>query len=79
MDFTAAVRLLDSTVSRLIEAYRKVRKTFRYALGNLYDFDPEADAVPVNELLEIDRWILERAEDLVRRHGDYQRDADPRQ
>ena len=34
-------------VSRLIEAYRKLRNTFRYTLGNLHDFDPETDAVPV--------------------------------
>ncbi len=67
VDFTEDVRFSDTIVSRLIEAYRKLRNTFRYALGNLHDFDPEADAVPVNELLEIDRWILSRAEDLIRR------------
>jgi isoleucyl-tRNA synthetase len=49
----------------LIEAYRKLRNTFRYALGNLADFDPVADAVPVGEMLEIDRWILARAERLI--------------
>ncbi len=67
VDFTEDVRFSDTIVSRLIEAYRKLRNTFRYALGNLHDFDPEADAVPVNELPEIDRWILSRTEDLIRR------------
>ena len=67
VDFTEDVRFSDTIVSRLIEAYRKLRNTFRYTLGNLHDFDPETDAAPVNELLEIDRWILSRAEDLVRR------------
>jgi isoleucyl-tRNA synthetase len=67
VDFTEDVRFSDTIVSRLIEAYRKLRNTFRYTLGNLHDFDPETDAVPVNEMLEIDRWILARAEDLVRR------------
>ncbi len=67
VDFTEDVRFSDTIVSRLIEAYRKLRNTFRYTLGNLHDFDPETDAVPVNEMLEIDRWILSRAEDLVRR------------
>jgi isoleucyl-tRNA synthetase len=66
VDFTEDVRFSDTIVSRLIEAYRKLRNTFRYALGNLADFDPVADAVPVGEMLEIDRWILSRAEDLVR-------------
>ena len=47
VDFTEDVRLSDTILNRLIEAYRKLRNTFRYALGNLHDFDPEADAVPV--------------------------------
>ena len=67
VDFTEDVRFSETIVSRLIEAYRKLRNTFRYALGNLHDFDPETDAVPTAELLEIDRWILARAEDLIRR------------
>jgi isoleucyl-tRNA synthetase len=67
VDFTEDVRFSDTIVSRLIEAYRKLRNTFRYTLGNLHDFDPETDAVPVNELLEIDRWILARAENLIQR------------
>ncbi|HEV2200936.1 MAG TPA: isoleucine--tRNA ligase [Bryobacteraceae bacterium] len=66
VDFTEDVRFSDTIVSRLIEAYRKLRNTFRYALGNLADFDPAADAVPAAEMLEIDRWILARAENLVR-------------
>lgn len=67
VDFTEDVRLSDVILSRLSEAYRKLRNTFRYALGNLHDFDPALDAVPASELLEIDRWILVKAEDLVRK------------
>ncbi|MBZ5674075.1 MAG: isoleucine--tRNA ligase [Acidobacteriia bacterium] len=67
IDFTEDVRLSNTILDRLIEAYRKLRNTFRYALGNLHDFNPEKDAVPVAEMLEIDRWILARTEDLVRR------------
>ena len=40
IDFTEDVRLSDTILDRLIEAYRKLRNTFRYALGNLHDFDP---------------------------------------
>ena len=65
VDFTEDVRFSDTIVSRLIEAYRKLRNTFRYALGNLHDFDPEKDTVPTAELLEIDRWILSRTEKLI--------------
>ncbi len=65
VDFTEDVRLSDTILQRLSEAYRKYRNTFRWALGNLNDFDPVRDAVPGGELLEIDRWVLLRAEALV--------------
>ncbi|MEO5926059.1 MAG: isoleucine--tRNA ligase [Bryobacteraceae bacterium] len=67
IDFTEDVRFSDTILERLIEAYRKLRNTFRYALGNLADFDPAKDAVATSDMLEIDRWILGRAQDLVRR------------
>jgi isoleucyl-tRNA synthetase len=65
--FTEDVRISPMILTRLSEAYRKLRNTFRYALGNLHDFDPAADAVPGDELLEFDQWILVRAEELVSR------------
>jgi isoleucyl-tRNA synthetase len=67
VDFTEDVRLSDTILDRLVEAYRKLRNTFRYALGNLHDFDPSRDEVAPAGMLEIDRWILARAEDLIRR------------
>ncbi len=67
VDFMEDVRLSDVILTRLSEAYRKIRNTFRYALGNLYDFDPASDAVRGSELLEIDQWILTKAEELVRK------------
>ena len=67
VDFTEDVRLSDVILTRLSEAYRKIRNTFRYALGNLHDFDPETQSVPGSELLEIDQWILTKAEELVRK------------
>lgn len=67
VDFTEDVRLSDTILARLSEAYRKLRNTFRYTLGNLYDFDPEIDPVRADELEEIDQWILIKAEELVRK------------
>jgi isoleucyl-tRNA synthetase len=67
VEFTEDVRLSDTILARLSEAYRKLRNTFRYAIGNLFDFDPATDAVPAPELLEIDQWILVETEDLVRK------------
>ena len=54
-----------SIIRRMREAYRRIRNTFRYLLGNLYDFDPEKDALAYGELLEIDRWALLRLARLV--------------
>ena len=67
IDFTEDVRFSDTILERLIEAYRKLRNTFRYALGNLSDFDPAKDSVATADMLEIDRWILARAQDVVKR------------
>jgi isoleucyl-tRNA synthetase len=67
VDFVEDVRISPTILTRLSEAYRKIRNTFRYALGNLHDFHPATDAVPGDQLVEIDQWILVRAEDLVAR------------
>ncbi len=66
-DFTEDTRISPTILTRLSEAYRKLRNTFRYALGNLAEFDPARDAVAGQDLMEIDQWILVRAEDLVAR------------
>ncbi|HUS06017.1 MAG TPA: isoleucine--tRNA ligase [Bryobacteraceae bacterium] len=66
VEFHEDVRLSDTIVARLTEAYRKLRNTFRYALGNLSDFNPETDAVPESEMLEIDQWILYATRDVVK-------------
>lgn len=67
VDFTEDVRISEVILTRLSEAYRKLRNTFRYALGNLDRFDFAVDAVPGDELLDVDRWILLRAEQVVSR------------
>ena len=54
-------------LGRAAESYRKIRNTARYLLSNLYDFDPTRDAIPLNELLDIDRWILSRAAEVIDR------------
>jgi isoleucyl-tRNA synthetase len=67
VEFTEDVRISETILARLSEAYRKLRNTFRYALGNLFDFDPSQDSLTGDQLMEIDQWILMRAEDLVTR------------
>jgi isoleucyl-tRNA synthetase len=67
VEFSEDVRLSPTILTRLVEAYRKLRNTFRYMLGNLSDFTPQQDGVAAEEMHEIDQWILVRAEDLTAR------------
>jgi isoleucyl-tRNA synthetase len=55
----------DNVMTQLSEAYRKLRNTFRFALGNLADFDPARDSVRDNQLLDMDAWILGRMNQLA--------------
>jgi len=59
-DYREDIRISEEILKRLSEAYRRIRNTFRYILGNLYDFDPEKDAVAYGELEELDRLTLHR-------------------
>lgn len=54
------IRISNEILKRLTESYRKIRNTFRYMLGNLHDFDCQKDRVPVDEMLELDRYIVHR-------------------
>jgi isoleucyl-tRNA synthetase len=58
VDYTEDVRCSDEILQRVVDAYRKMRNTLRYALGNLDKFDPAADSVDEAAMLEIDRWAL---------------------
>jgi len=58
VDYTEDVRCSDEILARVIDAYKKMRNTLRYALGNLDGFDPEKDAVASKAMIEIDRWAL---------------------
>jgi len=59
-DYRDDIRISDEILLRLTEAYRRIRNTCRYLLGNLSDFDPEKDRVPYAEMDELDRWALLR-------------------
>ncbi|PWT91546.1 MAG: isoleucine--tRNA ligase [Blastocatellia bacterium] len=52
------MRASDEILQRVTDGYRKLRNTARFALGNLYGFDPDRDSVSEPELVEIDRWAL---------------------
>ncbi|MFH1593748.1 MAG: isoleucine--tRNA ligase [Candidatus Omnitrophota bacterium] len=60
------IRLSEEILQRLADAYRKIRNTLRYLLGNLYDFDRGKDYIRTNEMPEIDRWVLSRLASIVK-------------
>jgi isoleucyl-tRNA synthetase len=66
-DYREDMRLSEEILARLVDAYRKIRNTARFALGNLFDFDPETDRVPRDRMWEIDRWALAATNSLARR------------
>ncbi len=56
-DLSVDAKILD----RVVDGYRRIRNTLRFLLANTSDFDIGTDAVPLDDLLEIDRWVLARA------------------
>jgi len=75
-DYRDDVRVSEEILAGLAEGYRKIRNTLRWALGNLQDFDPGRDAVPVERLEPLDRWALSRLvaweEKVKKAYADYE-------
>jgi isoleucyl-tRNA synthetase len=66
-EFTEELRVSKEILTRVIDVYRKLRNTCRILLGNLYDFAPAADMVPVERLNAVDRYALARYADAATR------------
>jgi len=66
-DYREDVRMSEQTMTRLSEAYRKIRNTARFMIANLYDFDPAKNSVPEDRMSELDRWAMARYRQLVGR------------
>ena len=60
-DYSGDLAIDDKILARVVDAYRRIRNTLRFLLANVSDFDPAADAVPFEQMLEIDRYALVRA------------------
>ncbi len=61
-DYNEDIRISKEILTRLSEAYRKIRNTAKFILSNLYDFNPNTDKVSYEKLRKIDQWILYRME-----------------
>ena len=57
-DFRSEMVASDEIFKRVSDQYRRIRNTFRFLLGNINDFDHKTDAIDLNNLLELDKWIL---------------------
>src|SRR5260370_9869608 len=66
-DYTQDIRVSFEILDRLADAYRRIRNTFRFLLGNLGDFVPDRDRQSYARLDELDRWVLDRLRRLLRR------------
>lgn len=66
-DYRNDIRISKKIIDNLVESYRRIRNTARFLLGNLYDFSPEHHQIPVAEMEEMDRWMLSRLQDVVRK------------
>ena len=60
-DYNEDIRISTVILSRLSEAYRKIRNTAKFILSNLYDFNPDTDKAGYRDFRKIDKWILSRA------------------
>jgi len=60
-DYSGDIAGDDKILARVVDAYRRIRNTLRFLLANTSDFDPAKDAVPLEEMLEIDRYAVSRA------------------
>ncbi len=64
-DYRDDIRISMDILKRLSEAYRRIRNTCRFLLGNLYDFSPEKDMVSYSEMEEIDRYALHELQKII--------------
>ena len=64
-EYQEDTRLGDAILKQTADGYRRLRNTFRFLLGNLYDFDPATDAVPADALDPLDKWALSRLQKVV--------------
>ena len=60
-DYSGDIAGDEKILARVVDAYRRIRNTLRFLLANVSDFDPAQDAVPFEQMLEIDRYALTRA------------------
>tara|TARA_R110002126_G_scaffold16527_27_gene66088 strand:+ start:15396 stop:18224 length:2829 start_codon:yes stop_codon:yes gene_type:complete len=75
-DYTSEMTVSDEILNRAADKYRRIRNTARFLLANLNGFNPATDLVPLNEMVELDLWMVSRAaklqQEIVEAYDNYQ-------
>lgn len=75
-DFSGDMNVSDEILNRTADSYRRMRNTARFMLSNLAGFNPETDLLPVEKMVELDRWAVDRAarlqDDIIKAYESYQ-------
>ncbi len=69
-DYRDDIRISDDILRHIVDAYRRIRNTVRFILGNISDFNPVKDRIAHNELTEIDKWMSSKLQELIKNVGD---------
>ncbi|HVP86770.1 MAG TPA: isoleucine--tRNA ligase [Casimicrobiaceae bacterium] len=73
-DYSGDLSISDEILKRVVESYRRIRNTLRFLLANTSDFEPAKDAIPIDELFELDKFALVHARSiLAATQADYER------
>ncbi len=75
-DFKSDISISRDILKQISEAYRKIRNTARYILGNISDFNPETDQVKYEDMEEIDQWALLKVNALLKKYIEHYENFD---
>jgi len=65
VNYQEDIRCNDELIGRTQDAYRKIRNTLRFLLGNIDDFDPNVRSVAYDDMFEIDKWAMQQLQKLI--------------
>ena len=71
VDYREDVRISENILQQMSDAYRRIRNTARFLMGNLNDFDYATEKVDYNDMFEIDKWAMHKLEELKEKTTEY--------
>ncbi len=71
VDYREDVRISENILQQMSDAYRRIRNTARFLMGNLNNFDYANDKVDYEDMFEIDKWAMHKLEELKEKTTEY--------